>query len=149
MLRSMCSIAILALAGAMMGCAGRHSSSGFRLPPDGDAERGKAAFLAKGCHHCHDVSGTTLPEPVAPPVQRVALGGEITSAVTDGHLVTSIIHPTYRIARQAKTAAGPDGKTRMPAFCEDMTVRELTDIVAFLQSHYTEPRLPRTYATFH
>src|SRR5579883_1177437 len=79
-------LAAISLA-VLAGCeSGRHASTGFRLPPDGDAERGKAAFVAFGCAACHEVAG---------------------------------------------------GDSRMPHYAETMTVRQLTDLVAFLQSRYS------------
>jgi mono/diheme cytochrome c family protein len=37
------------------------------------------------------------------------------------------------------------GQSRMPHYAERMTVRQMTDIVAFLQSRYVVPRLPPGY----
>ena len=41
------------------GCINPRSSAGFRLP-DGDVERGKAAFLELKCYTCHTVSGLDI-----------------------------------------------------------------------------------------
>jgi hypothetical protein len=46
-------LVIAALLSAGVACdSGRHSSAGFRLPQDGDAERGKLAFVELGCPSC-------------------------------------------------------------------------------------------------
>jgi sulfur-oxidizing protein SoxX len=121
----------------MVGCqVDRHSSAGFRLPPDGDVERGKAAFVTLGCNNCHQVEGANLPQPSVRLPVPVVLGGLIPAPITDGHLVTSIIYP----------AAQRRDQLRMPHYDDRMTVRQLTDVVAFLQSTYTVERpLPEYY----
>ena len=126
-------------------CSGRHSSSGFRLAPDGDPERGKAAFVSQGCNSCHQVSGADLPQAPDQSATPVVLGGEVETVVTDGYLVSSIIYPSYKINRAPKAQMMTNGQSRMPHYAENMTVRQLTDIVAFLQSHYTLRRYPTRY----
>jgi len=127
-----------------------YSSVGFRLPPDGDIERGKVAFITLGCNNCHAVAGVDLPEPTVYPAVPVVLGGSVPAPVTDGHIVTSIIYPAYqlrdRVARHPKAEINRNGEPRMPHYNERMTVRQLTDIVAFLQSKYVVRRpLPDYY----
>jgi sulfur-oxidizing protein SoxX len=138
------SIAVLLAVGA--GCeSGRRSSAGFRLPPDGDAARGMIAFVALGCNSCHEVSGVDLPRTTAPPAVAVALGGDIYHEMTDGYLVTSIIYPSYRMGAYPKDQMMSGGQSRMPHYEDKMTVRQMTDIVAFLQSHYTVRRVAPHY----
>jgi L-cysteine S-thiosulfotransferase len=129
--------AVGALAATTACSAGRHSSAGFRLPADGDVDRGKAAFQDLGCHQCHQVSGADLPRPTIQPPVPVVLGGEVRQEMPDGYLVTSIINPSYRLASYPKDAITVGGKSRMPECSGTITVRQLTDIVAFLQSRYT------------
>ena len=141
MLRSWTSVPVAVLIFAVTGCdSGPHSAAGFRLPPSGDAERGKAAFVARQCYNCHSVEGVDLPSASLLP-KAVALGGEFSHQVTDGYLVTSIMYPSHVVAGHAKSQS-PAG-LRMPDYADDMTVRELTDIVAFLQSKYTIQRAPK------
>jgi len=116
--------------------SGPHSSSGFRLPPGGDPQRGKAAFVAFGCHTCHQVAGTHLPQPTVQPPVPVVLGGEVQRQMTDGYLVTSIIYPSYQLASYPKAQIVANGQSRMPHYADKITVQQLTDIVAFLQSEY-------------
>jgi mono/diheme cytochrome c family protein len=140
-------LAIATLLSAGVACeSGRHSSSGFRLPADGDVERGKAAFVALECHNCHEVSGVDLPRPAAQPMVPVVLGGEVIKEPSDGYLVTSVIYPSYRLARYPKDQITSGGKSRMPHYAEKMTVQQLVDIVAFLQSRYTVRPMPTRYA---
>lgn len=129
---------VLVLLGAAVACdSGRHSSAGFRLPLDGDVESGKATFVAMGCHQCHEVSGMELPKPVTQPAVMVALGGSVPREVTDGYLVTSIMNPSYVLAAYPRELITAGGRSRMPDYRDRMTVRQLVDTVAFLQSRYT------------
>lgn len=125
--------------------SGRHSTAAFHLPPDGDVERGKAAFVAMGCQSCHEVSGVDLPKPTVQPVVPVVLGGMVGARLTDAYLTTSIINPSYDLAPGDKAQMTSGGQSRMPHYADKMTVRQLADIVAFLQSRYFVPRLPETY----
>ena len=141
LLQLVASLALLA-----SGCeSGPHSSSGFRLPPDGNAQRGKAAFVAFGCHNCHQVAGADVPMPTVQPPVPVALGGVVDRQVTDGYLVTSIIYPSYQLASYPKEQITTNGQSRMPHFADKMSVRQLTDIVAFLQSEYVVRQNPPPY----
>lgn len=138
-------LAIAALFGLMIGCdSGPHSAAGFRLPEDGDAVRGKAAFIARQCHDCHEVSGVDLPQPIIPPPVMVVLGGERELPMTDGYLVTSIMNPSFKLARYPQDQITLDGHSRMPHH-EELTLREMTDIVAFLQTRYFVRRPPPKY----
>jgi hypothetical protein len=124
--------------------AGVHSPAGFRLPENGDVERGQAAFVELECHRCHSVRGAELPEPPSARPIHVALGGPITGLPTDGYLVSSIIHPSHALARGlAEGEVAVDTTSRMPDYARGMTVRQLVDIVAFLQSKYE--RAPDSY----
>jgi len=124
-----------------VGCAGQKSGAGFRLP-DGDPAAGKVAFEELKCHQCHRVQGVELPAPTVKPPVPVVLGGEIPHVKTDGDIVTSIINPSHRISAAFKSeeVTQPDGTSRMPDLTQTMTVRQLVDVVAFLQTHYTVVR---------
>lgn len=109
---------------------------GFRLP-EGDAERGKAAVLELKCHACHEISVVGFPEPVADPPVPVRLGGETAYVRTDGQFVSSIVNPSHQLAygfREELVESG--GESRMANYNEVMTVEQLIDMVAFLQSIY-------------
>ena len=113
------------------------SSIGFRLP-EGNIERGKAAFISLGCIQCHLVDGEkAMPEPVESRKVYVTLGGEVKRVKTYGQLVTSIINPSHDIDRQYRDKyVDSSGNSIMPDFSERMTVRQMIDIVEFLQSQY-------------
>ena len=124
--------------------SGRHSPAAFRLPPDGDAERGKAAFVALGCHTCHEVAGADLPRPTIQPPVPVVLGGTVEAKLSDAYLVTSMLYPDYQLAPYPKDQITSGGASRMPHYADRMTVRQLTDIVAFLQDRYVVVRVPES-----
>ena len=130
-----CFVAVLAF-GMLAGCGGRHSAAGFRLPENGDVERGKAAFVELKCTSCHTVAGVDLPPPTMVGL-RIPLGGEVYEARTDGYLVTSMIHPSHRLAYIFRAVRRePEDQSHMPDYTRSMTVRQMVDLVAFLQSTY-------------
>jgi len=138
-------LAIAAIA-ACAGCnGGRHSQSAFRLPPDADAERGKQAFVALGCHTCHEVAVADLPKPTVQPPVPVVLGGAIDVRLSDAYLVTSIIYPNFDLAPYPRGQITSNGESRMPHHFDQMTVRQLTDVVAFLQASYFVQKTPDYY----
>jgi hypothetical protein len=122
-----------------LGCeVGPRSGRGLRLP-DGDIEKGALTFHELGCDGCHDVSG----RPSAPQGERaetiVKLGGEVTRVYSYGELVTSIVRPSHRIARgqpKDRVTEGGVSKMELENFNDRMTVAQLIDLVAFLQSTY-------------
>lgn len=122
---------------ALAGCGQPSKSArGFHLP-DGDPARGQATFVELKCNSCHTVVGADLPAPVVEPASRVTLGGPTTRLRTDGMLFTSIVDPSHElIAGYRPRPAGFGHQSVMGDFSETMTVRELIDIVAFLQSSY-------------
>ena len=128
-------LACMAVAG--LGCeVGPQSGRGFRLP-EGDTGRGEVAFRELGCSSCHDVAGG----PASPEGNRsdviVTLGGEVIRVETYGELVTSIINPSHKISRRyPREQVAEGGVSKMENFNEQMTVAQLIDLTAFLQSKY-------------
>ncbi|HXK02337.1 MAG TPA: c-type cytochrome [Verrucomicrobiae bacterium] len=123
----------------------RYSNASFHLPPDGNVAEGKATFQQLGCHECHRVAGSGLPEPTMQQPVVVVLGGEVTDRPSDAYLVTSMIYPSYALAAYPKKQITTNGKSRMPTYADRMTARQMTDLVAFLQAHYTIPNLNPEY----
>lgn len=136
---------IVVATAAISGCRGRHSGAGFRLPETGDIAEGQQAFVSLGCHSCHTVDRVDLPAADAEAALIVPLGGAVSEYRTDGFLLTSIIHPSHRIARPRRETSLADGESRMPDLSEKMTVRQLVDLVAFLQSSYRFVPPPTVY----
>ncbi|TWU23381.1 hypothetical protein Pla52o_29170 [Novipirellula galeiformis] len=127
------------------------SGKGFTLPT-GDIERGKQAFTQLQCHACHTVSDVTL-EPIEtdPNQTMVSLGGAKTRVQTYGDLVTSIINPSHRFAQGYPSEdVAIDGTSKMRSYNDEMTVQQLIDLVAFLESHYSVIQYdPTPYAPYY
>lgn len=112
------------------------SQRGFRLP-DGDAQDGREAFLYMQCHQCHSIKGEQLPGIPGQEPPYVELGGMTTKVKTYGQLVTAIINPSHKLATgYARELVSDNDQSKMYVYNDHMTVRELTDIVMFLQPHY-------------
>jgi mono/diheme cytochrome c family protein len=116
--------------------SGPKPDKGLHLPK-GNISQGQAAFVALKCHECHRVDGVTLPPPVSHIATNLVLGGKVSHIQTHGQLVTSIVNPSHSLAADFDETGGKDGKTSpMPVMNDRMTVSQLVDIVAFLESHY-------------
>lgn len=111
------------------------SGSGFTLPT-GDAEAGQKIFVEQNCHRCHTVAATDLPL-VEDREMNIRLGGEVARIGTYGELVTSIINPSHRLAKgHVSEEVSADGESLMENYNDVLTVSQLIDLVAFLQSRY-------------
>ncbi|MHC4877952.1 MAG: c-type cytochrome [Planctomycetota bacterium] len=115
------------------------SGRGFTLP-EGDVDRGQTTFVELQCNACHQVRGVDLPTAENSTDMAVKLGGKVARIQTYGELVTSIINPSHKIAKgyvKQEVTKDPEGQeSRMLNYNEVMTVQQLMDLVAFLQSHY-------------
>jgi len=117
-----------------MGCEiGPRSGLGLRLP-DGDIIRGEQAFYELRCNEIAGEDASTMAE------HReviVVLGGKVAHIETHGELVTSIINPSHSFPRPYPRAQiARMNPSRMPSINEKMTVEELINLTAFLQSKY-------------
>ena len=119
------------------------SPRGFALP-EGDAHRGKEAFVELRCTTCHLVAGLKdeFTSPPATPMVDVKLGGLAMREPTDGELLTSIVNPNHRIypgsEEREKIMSGSE--SRMANLREVMTVQQLLDLVTFLHDRYQTTR---------
>jgi hypothetical protein len=122
---------------------------GFTLP-EGNVESGQATFIRLQCHECHSVSGVELPKGEGARDPIIRLGGAVPRTSTYGELVTSIINPSHKLATgYAKSAVAADKKSKMRNYNDVMTVTELIDLVAFLQSRYElKPPEPTHYPMY-
>lgn len=136
-MRSLGYIILGAILASALACdSGRKAATGFRLP-EGDVERGKAAMLDLKCHACHEVVGSGFPEPIADPPVPVRLGGETPYVRTDGQFVSSIVNPSHQLSYGFQKELVESGdESRMADYNEVMTVEQLIDMVAYLQSIY-------------
>jgi L-cysteine S-thiosulfotransferase len=132
--------AVLVLAAVAAGCA-YVPSFGFPIE-EGDIEAGRQAFIDHQCHQCHSVAGVRLPAlaGASPPIFE--LGGETTNIKSYAELMTGIINPNHFISesyrdQQLRLNAGLPLQSPMPLpHIDNMTVRQLIDLVAFLDSKY-------------
>ena len=131
-------VLLIATTMGLMACdSGPTGSMGFTLP-DGNAEQGKANYVEFGCNSCHVNSEVPQMDTGEPATISVTLGGETTRIKSYGELVTSVINPSHRVARRKSgDMADEDGKSKMITYNDVMTVTELIDLVAFVQSQYT------------
>lgn len=112
------------------------SSRSFNLP-DGDAGNGQEVFVTLECTACHRVRDLDLPAPQTEGPVMVVLGGGVTRVKSYGELVTSIINPSHRLVRRyPKGKVSQEGQSLMTPYNDVMTVTQLIDLVAFLQSRY-------------
>jgi L-cysteine S-thiosulfotransferase len=131
---------IVAILGALSLAAcdtGPKGSIGFTLP-DGDVEQGKANYISFQCNACHVSETVPQLETDGEPAISVKLGGETTRIKSYGELVTSVINPSHRVARRhSGDMADASGQSKMVSFNDVMTITQLVDLVAFVQSNYT------------
>lgn len=140
-MRSGMAIAAALLTGSLAAGCSTYPTFGFPVE-QGDIEAGRQAFIAHACHRCHTVAGVNLPDYPGAASPRLEIGGETSQVKAYSELVTSIINPNHRISERYREQLiqQPTGpvQTQMPSgFIETMTVRQLIDIVAFLDSRYT------------
>jgi mono/diheme cytochrome c family protein len=98
----------------------------------GDPEAGREAFLALMCTSCHAVAGEDdFPAPkVKGPVPVL---GPDQAKLKPGKIATSIVSPSHKISKEV--SRGMEGDlSPMGDFSEAMTVRQLIDLVAYVQS---------------
>ena len=145
MKKLLCSFSVMAVALAATACVpSPKSGAGFRLP-DGDAALGQQVFLDMQCHACHTIPGVELPELDLEAPVSVSLGGPVSVVKTYGNLVTSIINPSHRLMGGVPPeGVAVDGDSIMPVMNDYMTVRQLIDLVAYLQAQY-DVIPPETY----
>jgi mono/diheme cytochrome c family protein len=108
--------------------------------PQGDAQAGKQVFTELKCYSCHEVVGEDYPDPSAITPTFVALGATGESKPRP-YLVESIIAPSHQFAMPrppgGQTASDQNIKSgknsRMANYSDQLTVRELYDLVAYLE----------------
>ncbi|MEZ5524053.1 MAG: hypothetical protein R3E62_03640 [Pseudomonadales bacterium] len=122
--------------------SGPESPTGFSLPK-GDVRHGRSLFLTFQCHTCHTIEGINQLESGGEPGISVMLGGEVSRIKTYAELVTSVINPSHRLAKgYPLEAIQVDGVSKMRNYNDAMTVSQLIDLVAFLESEYKLERYP-------
>jgi hypothetical protein len=130
---------VLGAAALVAGCA---SGTLFGFPAnEGDLVAGRQAFLDHRCHQCHSIADEMLPPLAGADRPILALGGPTTIVRSYADLTTSIINPNHAISERyrdqqlLRTEIPLESPMPMPNL-DTMTVRQLIDIVAFLDSKY-------------
>ena len=132
-------VAALSLSVLVTGCA---YSPIFGFPiEEGDIEAGRQAFIDHQCHQCHTVAGVTLPPLAGANETLLELGGETSTVKSYAELMTSVINPNHAISERYRERLRLDAtvplESPMPMpHIDTMTVRQLIDLVAFLDSRY-------------
>ncbi|MEZ4293139.1 MAG: c-type cytochrome [Myxococcota bacterium] len=139
-LRRLGGLVLVVLVLAAAGCEiGPRSGRGFRLP-DGDAARGETLFRGYGCVDCHTIAGEdalAVRRPEASSDVVVVLGGEVSHIETYGELVTSIVNPSHGLTRRnPKAEVSEHGRSKMNDYNDTMTITDLIDLTAYVQSKY-------------
>lgn len=117
--------------------------------PEGDAAKGEMHFVSLGCISCHSIVDSDLPEPAQAGPVNVLLGSRTSGNISYGQLVTSIVNPSHRLSpRYRKGDVSLDGESLMISYNDVLTVTQLTDLVAFLQSRYRTERVGYKYPVY-
>lgn len=104
--------------------------------PEGDEQRGRQVFQELKCNACHAVAGDAeLKDPIATRPGPVL--GLKQSTYKSRFLAQSITAPSHAIAPGFKEKENPE-RSRMGDFTETMTIRQLSDVVAYLKSRDEE-----------
>ncbi|MBN1238939.1 MAG: cytochrome C [Gammaproteobacteria bacterium] len=138
-LKEACLMVVPTLAALASGCS-YTPTFGFPIE-EGDVDAGRQAFIDHRCHQCHSVAGERLPRLAGADDVMLELGGESVAVKSYAELVTSVINPNHVIAARYRDRQLLEGvlplESPMPMpHIENMTVRQLIDLVAFLDSKY-------------
>ena len=107
----------------------------FTLPV-GDAAAGRKIYVDVECYKCHEVKGESFP---AVADADKGIGPEL-SQMAGMHPVEffaeSIINPNAVIDPKGKELGyvGEDGKSKMPDYLDVLTVKQVSDLAAYLTS---------------
>jgi hypothetical protein len=122
--------------GACLTMAAACENQEFVLPT-GNLEAGKVVFSDLGCNNCHSVAGHVQHAPAEDGAIHVELGGTVSRVKTYADLVTSIINPSHKLSRGLNSMTATEtGESRMPIYNQVMTVQQLVDLTAFLETTY-------------
>jgi sulfur-oxidizing protein SoxX len=133
-------VLVVAVPALVAGCA---SGALFGFPIEqGDIAAGRQAFLDHRCHQCHSIADERLPPLAGADRPILELGGPTTMVRSYADLTTSIINPSHAISERYRdeqlllnTEIPLDSPMPRPNI-DTMSVRQLIDIVAFLDSKY-------------
>ena len=133
-------LTVLSWVAVVSGCA----YQGFGFPvQEGSVEAGRQAFIDHKCHQCHSVAGIRLPPLAGASPVMLELGGATAEVKNYAELMTSVINPDHAISERYREQLRLEGavplESPMPTpQIDNMTVRQLLDLVAFLDSRYVQ-----------
>lgn len=129
-------VSSMVVTGTVIGSGGESvSSSKVELLslPEGDAAQGRDAFIALKCNSCHEVLGDK--HMAKPTAQKPGPGlGVRQSRYKPNFIADSIIFPSHAILPGSHGKDSQDHFSKMGDFSDVITVRQLSDIVAYLKS---------------
>jgi len=118
----------------------RAAAGDLRLPP-GFADAGREAFVELRCIHCHSVRGEDLKHEELGSRINLPLASSERFVRTYADLFAAITNPRHVVREQyGALLRGPEGSEAEPFMTDltgTMTVRQLLDLVAFLDARYT------------
>lgn len=122
--------------------AAASAAKGFRFR-GGNAEQGKEAFASLNCIQCHTVSGVEVPEPKGKRRFNLKLAEESRFVKRYEDIVLAITNPRHVVSERYRailTDAEAQGEIEpfMADLTNDMSARQLMDIVAFLDEVYSK-----------
>ena len=133
-------LVVLGLPALLTGCV---SSALFGFPVDqGGIAAGRQAFIDHRCHQCHSIADENMPPLAGDSRPILELGGPTTVIHSYADLTTSIINPNHAISERYRdqqivlnTEIPLESPMPRPNL-DTMSVSQLIDIVAFLDSKY-------------
>jgi L-cysteine S-thiosulfotransferase len=114
--------------------------AGYRFP-GGDAMDGRESFIGLNCVQCHSIEKVDLPDPKGNRRLELTLANEIRFVKNYEDLITAITNPKHVVTEQyrailSKAEIQGSIEPLMPDLTNDMSARQLMDIVAFLDEIY-------------
>jgi len=119
-----------------------HADAEESVFPPGNADRGESLFTDRLCFRCHTVERTKLPEFDIPAKLKLHLGGVNYQAWDRDAYAKAIMDPEHFVAPEyqalMKQASDPSAanESPMPNFNRTLTVADLIDLAAFLESKF-------------
>ena len=101
--------------------------------PAGDATAGKEAFRELNCNACHIVKGESEFSSVTMKEHKGPDLGPEQGAYTRGRVGTSIVSPSHIVLNEYVDRKN-EYKSPMPDYTNTMTVRQLVDLLAYIDS---------------
>jgi Cu/Ag efflux protein CusF len=109
--------------------AEHHHPQNWRFTlPKGDPTKGRAIFIKYECYSCHEVRGEEFPEPFEEDAPELSQMGP---AHPIEFFAESIINPNAVVPKAYQRS---DGTSPMRDFTDQMTLRELIDVSAYIAS---------------